>query len=137
MIRISLIAFCCFPIFAAEPAWQKIVLADKFYSEGANIGDFNHDGRIDVVSGPYWYEGPDFKTKHEYYKAEPLDAHGYSKAFFAFSDDFNHDGWDDILIISFPGEDASWFENPHGGDAMWTKHLALEHVDDESPGYED
>ena len=33
------------------------------------IGDFNHDGKMDVVSGAYWYEGPDFKKRHEIYPA--------------------------------------------------------------------
>src|SRR5690349_20893484 len=58
--------------FAADytvHTWKKIQLSDLFWSEGANIGDFNHDGKMDVVSGPYWWEGPDFKVRHEYYPA--------------------------------------------------------------------
>src|SRR4051794_17210042 len=47
--------------------WKKLQLSDQFWSEGANIGDFNHDGKMDVASGPYWWEGPDFKVRHEYY----------------------------------------------------------------------
>ena len=43
------------------PQWQKIVVCDKFRSEGAAFGDFNKDGVMDVVSGHIWYEGPDFK----------------------------------------------------------------------------
>ncbi|MDB5356889.1 MAG: repeat protein, partial [Phycisphaerales bacterium] len=46
--------------------WKKITLSHDFVSEGANFGDFNHDGKQDVVSGPYWYEGPDFTKRHEY-----------------------------------------------------------------------
>src|SRR5947207_5768547 len=52
------------------PSFKKIQLTDKFWSEGANAGDFNHDGKMDVVSGPYWWEGPDFKVRHEYYPAK-------------------------------------------------------------------
>ena len=65
---------------------KKIKLSDQFYGEGANIGDFNHDGKADIVSGPYWYEGPDFSPdkKHAYYDAKPFDPKGYSKNFFAF-----------------------------------------------------
>src|SRR5437867_10708264 len=105
--------------------FKKIQLTDKFWSEGATFGDFNHDGKPDVVSGPYWYEGPDFKKRHEYYpatqtfkkkmaesKEEIIEGfegalgvnNAYSDNFFAFSYDFNKDGWDDILIIGFPGE---------------------------------
>src|SRR5580698_3867567 len=51
-------------------SFKKIQLTDQFWSEGANYGDFNHDGIIDVVSGPYWYEGPDYKKRHEFYPAD-------------------------------------------------------------------
>ena len=44
---------------------------------GVNIGDFNKDGAVDVVSGPYWYEGPDFTKKHEYRPAKKYDPKQY------------------------------------------------------------
>ncbi|MDB6055769.1 MAG: repeat protein, partial [Verrucomicrobiales bacterium] len=50
--------------------WKKIQITDKFWSEGAAFGDFNKDGKMDVVSGPYWYEGPGFTVRHEYYPAK-------------------------------------------------------------------
>src|SRR5882672_588115 len=46
--------------------FKKTQLTDKFWAEGANFGDFNRDGKMDVVSGPFWYEGPDFKKRHEF-----------------------------------------------------------------------
>ncbi len=46
--------------------FKKIQLTDQFWDEGANFGDFNHDGKMDIVSGPFWYEAPDFKQRHEY-----------------------------------------------------------------------
>ena len=122
--------------------WKKITLSRDFVSEGANFGDFNHDGKIDVVSGPYWYEGPDFTSKHEYMKPEPkLNPDGqYSHNFFAFSYSFKNDGWDDILIIGFPGEDTSWYENPRGKaaeDGHWVRHKVFAPTDDESPTFAD
>src|SRR5437660_1220012 len=114
-------------------SFKKIQISDQFWCEGATFGDFNHDGVMDVVAGPYWWEGPDFKTRHEYYPAARMwnlgamskipvpgfegalgHNNAYSDNFFAFAFDFNKDGWDDILIIGFPGEDASWYENPKG-----------------------
>ncbi|HEY8746556.1 MAG TPA: VCBS repeat-containing protein [Tepidisphaeraceae bacterium] len=120
--------------------WKKIVLSNTFYSEGANFGDFNHDGKMDVVSGPYWYEGPDFnpQKRHEFMPVKSFKPdNDYSENFFAFSYDFNGDGWDDILIIGFPGKEAFWYENPKGKDGHWVKHLAYDNVDDESPNFVD
>jgi hypothetical protein len=144
-LLVALLAFIGFA-GAHEPTirFEKHRLSDVFLSEGANACDFNRDGKMDIVSGPYWYEGSDFTTKHLYYPpADPVDPRGYSKNFFAFTDDFNADGWPDILIVGFPGEDASWFENPGGatrvsaGDTPWKRHLVLDQVDDESPEYVD
>ena len=121
--------------------WKKIKLSDQFYGEGANFGDFNHDGKMDVVSGPYWYEGPDFspEKRHAFYDTKSFDPKGYTKNFFAFVYDFNGDGWDDILIFGFPGEDASWYENPKDpkSDKPWARHKVLDVVDNESPQFVD
>jgi hypothetical protein len=139
-------------------AWKKIQLDEHFWSEGANFGDFNRDGKMDIVSGPYWWEGPDFKTRHEYYPAtkswmkkkedgseEKIPGfkgalskeNAYSDNFFAFTHDFNQDGWADILIYGFPGLDASWYENPQGKAGPWTRHKVFDMVENESPQWLD
>ena len=51
--------------------------------------------------------------------------------------DFNDDGWNDILIIGFPGTDTSWFENPKGKDGHWTRHKIFDQTDNESPTFTD
>jgi hypothetical protein len=61
----------------------------------------------------------------------------YSDNFFAFAYDLNKDGWDDILIIGFPGEASVWYENPKGKEGHWQGHLALEVTDNESPTFAD
>jgi hypothetical protein len=70
-------------------SFDKTKLTDQFFGEGANFGDFNHDGEMDLVSGPYWYAGPAFTERHEYYEAAPYDINTYSKNFFAFTHDVN------------------------------------------------
>src|ERR1051326_536456 len=116
-----------------EIKFEKRWLTAQFFSEGANFADFNNDGKRDVVAGPFIYDGPEFTMKHEFMPAKAIDPLGYSKNFFAFTGDFNHDGWQDIFIIGFPGEEGFWYENPKGGTGHWTQHLALKSVDDESP----
>jgi hypothetical protein len=138
--------------------FTKIQLTDKFWSEGAHFGDFNHDGKMDIVSGPYWYEGPDFKIRHEYFPATQsfvaTNANGevstnagfegalgvrnsYSEAFLAFTDDINGDGWTDIVIIGFPGKATYWYENPHNKEGHWPRQTMIDVTDDESPAFGD
>ncbi|MDB6109105.1 MAG: Cysteine proteinase [Pedosphaera sp.] len=139
-------------------SFKKIQLSDQFWGEGANFGDFNHDGKMDIISGPYWYEGPDYKQRHEYYPANKFFTHkktdgteekipgfegalginnAYSDNFFSFVYDFNQDGWPDILIYGFPGLDASWYENPKGREGHWQRHQIFDVVDNESPAFAD
>src|SRR5206468_612779 len=62
---------CSLALHGAERVhtFKKVQLTEKFWAEGANIGDFNHDGKPDLVSGPYWYEGPKFQKRHEIFPA--------------------------------------------------------------------
>src|SRR6185295_10094863 len=52
--------------------FKRIQLSDQFWCEGANFGDLNNDGVNDLISGPWWYEGPDFKKRHEFYPANVM-----------------------------------------------------------------
>lgn len=138
-------------------SFSRQQLSDEFWSEGAAFGDFNKDGIMDVVSGPFWYPGPDFKQRHEFAPAtrrsksqrngQPVEFAGYkgflgnendySDNFFAFTHDFNGDGWTDILILGFPGAESWWFENPKGAPGHWKRHVAIDVTDNESPTFTD
>jgi hypothetical protein len=122
---------------APEIRYHKLAPENKFYSEGAAFGDFNKDGVMDAVSGPYWYEGPEFSKRHEIYPALAFDPLKYSDNFLAFTHDFNGDGWIDVLVLGFPGVDASWYENPGAGGGMWRRHVVFLPVDNESPTFAD
>jgi hypothetical protein len=135
-----LLAWLATSAFAADgvPSYRKFQLSDQFYCEGATFADLNRDGKVDAISGPYWYEGPDFKTRHELYPAAVYDGeHGYSENFFAFAHDFNGDGWTDILVLGFPGVDAAWLENPGTSKQGWKRHVVFLPVDNESPTFGD
>ena len=121
----------------AVPVFHKMTLTDKFYCEGAWFADFNKDGRMDVVAGPWWYEGPDFTNKHEIHTPQAFDPKGYSDNFLTFTGDFNKDGWADVLYMPYPGKEAFWYENPADKGGEWKKHLAYPSVDNESPSMGD
>jgi putative membrane-bound dehydrogenase-like protein len=122
--------------------WQRTQLDSAFFSEGAGFGDIDGDGANDLVSGPWIYFGPRFSAEKRasFYDPKPFSINGYSDNFFAYTRDFDGDSDLDILVLGFPGKDASWFENP-GKDALgkgsWKRHLVLEPVDNESPVFAD
>jgi hypothetical protein len=45
---------------ATQITWKRQQLHGDFYSEGAEIGDINGDGKPDVVAGPFWWEWAGF-----------------------------------------------------------------------------
>jgi hypothetical protein len=122
---------------AGEVKWKTIQLSNEFHAEGAATGDFNKDGKNDIVYGPYWWEGPDFQKRHQIYDGKPYDARGYSKNFFAYTPDLNKDGWADVLVLGFPGEESYWFANPQGKEGNWSKYSILKVTDNESPHWTD
>jgi hypothetical protein len=118
--------------------FRKVTLHRDFYCEGASFGDFNRDGATDVVAGQTWYEGPDFSLSHGIWLVEqPFDPKGYSNCFFEWVEDFNADGWPDVLVVGFPGTDAAWYENPAGRVGVWARHQVVDYVDAESPEFVD
>ena len=132
--------------------FEKQELTPAYWSEGADFGDFNQDGHLDVVSGPHIFLGPDFSHRYEYYpavaptKRQPNDHSIYSNDnFFAFVFDFNSDGWPDVLTVGLPNTEAYWYQNPgnsFSGPAPdrpdhWARHFVIDRVKNEAPNFVD
>ena len=124
-------------VHADDGHFQKIVLSNFFYAEGADFGDFNKDGVVDVVYGPHWYAGPTFETKTELYAPKTFLPIKYSDNFITLVEDLNHDGYDDVIVNEWPGKGVVWFENPKEAAGHWVKHLAHPEADNESIQFED
>ena len=142
---VTLLLFCCpgSPLATAADyhvdTFKRIQLTDVYYSEGANIGDINQDGVMDVVHGPYWFAGPDYKQAREIYPPRPQPRERYADNFFSWVYDFDQDGWQDIFVVGFPGTPAYVYQNPgkQGFGKHWPKHQVFDWVSNESPHFID
>lgn len=99
--------------------FTKMQIGSESY-ESAGVFDVNGDDIPDIVSGPYWYEGPEFTRKHYI---------GAVKAYGEYWDDFsnipmdvNGDGRMDYVTGSWFSNSVRWHENP-GTAEEWKQHI--------------
>ena len=114
--------------------FRKQRLSDFYYSWGSAAADFNHDGILDVVSGPYIYYGPDYLKSREIYLAQASNptTEFATDATMQFAGDFTGDGWPDVITVMFGGgPGVQLYVNPKGQGRRWEKFAVVQHVQSE------
>ena len=125
----------CASVQGAGPLKFKKQKIDNTGYEAACAVDVNKDGKLDIVSGEYWFEGPKFKKKHK--MCELLQQRGYYDDFGVYPMDVNADGWMDIVSGGWFGKTLSWRENPKGKAGEWKVHKIAEVGNIERPCFWD
>ena len=89
---------------------------DFYYSWGAAAADINRDGILDIVTGPYYYLGPDYTTRREIYLARTANPSTQypNDSMQTFAYDFTGDGWPDVLDMGASGQPLHLYVNPEG-----------------------
>jgi len=88
--------------------------------EAASVCDVNQDGKLDIVSGEVWFEGPEFQKAHRI--CNLMQVEDYYDDFSDFPMDVNGDGYMDIITGGWWGQRLQWRENPKGRDIPWETH---------------
>jgi len=118
---ILLLASCWVrPVESAEPSFRRHELnPDSTYSACAAL-DVNHDGKLDVVCGGWWYEAPHWK-RHFVRDVEVIRGRydDYSNLPF----DVNGDGWLDLVSVNYRSETLYWVEHPGPALGAWKRHV--------------
>lgn len=107
--------------------WQRIKLYTGGNGEAGTYGDFNHDGKMDVAAGMWWWEGPAFTVKHAFGSRSGTALYPY---------DFNGDGWTDLMMYSGQGGEGYMYINPKT-TGTWTATKVLNRTDGENPDFLD
>jgi len=110
-------------------------LTDLFYSEGVAAADLNRDGHEEVIAGPFYYVGPEFRIAREIFPPTTVNPAGsyeegnYSNTFLVHTYDFDGEGWPDIVMIMgfgpMPSFGAYLFKNPRGERRHWDNYLII------------
>ncbi|NCO37247.1 MAG: hypothetical protein COZ06_26830 [Armatimonadetes bacterium CG_4_10_14_3_um_filter_66_18] len=104
-------------------SFRKVLIADERY-ESAGVLEVNNDGVPDIVSGAFWYEGPDFTKQHP---VGAVQADGeYYDDFSTIPLDVNGDGRLDFITGGWWGNSIRWRENPGDPGKEWPEHVIAE-----------
>ena len=95
-----------------------------YYNWTATAADFNHDGKLDLISGAYLYFGPDFTTSREIYPARTFNPSTEYSTWDQHAYDFTGDGWPDV-VATYLGVGAVLYVNPAGEPRRWKRYMVL------------
>jgi hypothetical protein len=101
-------------------------LSPFYYNWSAVAADFNHDGKMDVLSGPYVYYGPDFTKFREIYPAKTVNPSTEYATWVQHAYDFTGDGFPDIVATNLGESGGAYlFVNPGSEARRWDRHKVV------------
>ena len=107
-----------------SPHFTTQRVMDRYYGWSASAADFNHDGVLDIASGPYIYLGPDYRERRIYREGREYNpATEYAPDMVNYAADFTGDGWPDILSTEMRA--MALYVNPKGESRRWDRHMVL------------
>ncbi len=96
-----------------------------YRGEACGVGDFNNDGKMDIVALPYLYLAPEFKPVEICTISGEVDdaGKGYRDDFMNAPIDVDGDGWLDVATCTWFAKKAEWLKNPGPAGGPWERHL--------------
>lgn len=124
------IALTLFPVFvlaavatavAAKPPEFEMHRVGNYRSEACGVGDFDNDGKLDIVAGPFVYLAPKWETVKIRKLRGSVDeqGNGYMYDFMNLPLDVDGDGRLDVVSCSWHEKRSVWFRNIGLDGALW------------------
>jgi len=102
-------------------------ISDFYYGWCAAAADINHDGIMDIVSGPFYYLGPDYTERREFTASRTYNpSDQFSQGMVCFAYDFTGDGWSDIIMQD--QRPIYLYVNPRGESRRWDRYKIVDPV---------
>ena len=102
------------------PKFRRHVLNDTSAFSACTVFDVDHDGDLDIFSGGFWYEAPDWK-RHTVREVENI--RGRFDDYSNLPLDVNGDGWMDVISVNYRSQSLYWVEHPGATLGVWKKHV--------------
>ncbi len=103
--------------------FRKTLICGERY-ESAGVFDVDGDGIPDIVSGAYWYKGPDFRQRFLIGEVQAIGE--YYDDFSTLPLDINGNGRLDFITGGWWGNTLRWRENPGQAGQQWPEHIIAE-----------
>ena len=114
---------------ADEPEFRVHLLNAESEFSAATAIDMNGDGKLDIVSGAWWYEAPSFEAKHKF--REVASIRGRFDDYSNLPMDVDRDGDMDIVSVNYRSKSLYWCRNP--GKQIEGELWASEMIDEPGP----
>ncbi len=113
--------------------FRRQQISDFYYSMTAAAADFNRDGYLDIVSGPYIYYGPDYTKRREIALAETTSpSTTFNDYWVEYAADFTGDGWPDVINVTYGQNGGVYlYVNPKGENRRWEMYKVVSNVQSE------
>ena len=110
-----------------SPDFRRQRISDFYYGMTAAAADFNRDGHLDIVAGPYIYYGPDYTKRREIALAQTASpGTSFTEWWCEYAADFTGDGWPDVVNVTYgPKGGIYLYVNPKGANRRWKMYKVV------------